>query len=164
MMFNKVVFIGNLTRDVELRYTPSGVAIATIGLASNRRYKKQDGSIAEETCFIDVKAFGRVAEVINQYSTKGHKVLVEGRLVYETWTDQNGNKKSRHIIAAENIKLMNSKSEADNAKDEDAKQDEQTVGEDKRFPISEIEEATLKAQAQKAQADMVVDNMEEIPF
>ncbi|MCE3039618.1 single-stranded DNA-binding protein [Helicobacter sp. faydin-H10] len=108
-MFNKVVMIGNLTRDVELRYTPSGTAVATIGLASNRRYKKQDGSLADDTCFIDVKLFGRTAEVANQYLRKGSKVLIEGRLTYETWTDQMGNKRSRHTIAAEGLSMLDSK-------------------------------------------------------
>lgn len=109
-MFNKVVMVGNLTRDVELRYLPSGSALATIGLASNRRFKKQDGSIADESCFIDVKLFGRTAEVANQYLRKGSKVLIEGRLTYETWTDQMGAKKSRHTITAESMSMLDSKS------------------------------------------------------
>ena len=111
-MFNKVVMIGNLTRDVELRYLPSGSALATIGLASNRRYKKQDGSITEEPCFIDVKLFGRTAEVANQYLRKGSRILIEGRLTYETWTDQTGAKKSRHTITAENMSMLDTRSNA----------------------------------------------------
>lgn len=111
-MFNKVVMIGNLTRDVELRYLPSGAALATIGLASNRRFKKQDGSMADESCFIDVKLFGRTAEIANQYLKKGSKILIEGRLTYETWTDQMGAKKSRHTITAESMSMLDSKSAA----------------------------------------------------
>lgn len=109
-MFNKIVMIGNLTRDVELRYLPSGSALATIGLASNRRYKKQDGSVAEEPCFIDVKLFGRTAEIANQYLRRGSRILVEGRLTYETWTDQSGVKKSRHVITAENMNMLDARS------------------------------------------------------
>lgn len=109
-MFNKVVMVGNLTRDVELRYLPSGSALATIGLASNRRYKKQDGTMAEEPCFIDVKLFGRTAEIANQYLHKGSRILIEGRLTYETWTDQNGIKKSRHVITAESMNMLDGKS------------------------------------------------------
>ena len=112
-MFNKVVMVGNLTRDVELRYLPSGAALATIGLASNRRYKKQDGTQAEEPCFIDVKLFGRTAEIANQYLHKGSRVLIEGRLTYETWMDQNGVKKSRHTITAESMNMLDSKSSGD---------------------------------------------------
>lgn len=113
-MFNKVIIIGNLTRDVELRYLPSGSALATIGLASNHRFKKQDGSDGEEVCFIDVKLFGRSAEVANQYLKKGSKVLIEGRLTLESWTDQSGAKKSRHTIIAESMKMMDSKMKGEN--------------------------------------------------
>ena len=102
--------MGNLTRDVELRYLPSGSALATIGLASNRRYKKQDGSQGEEVCFVDVKLFGRSAEVANQYLRKGSKILIEGRLSFESWTDQSGAKKSKHTITAESMQMLDSKS------------------------------------------------------
>lgn len=105
--------VGNLTRDVELRYLPnSGSAIATIGLACNRRFKRQDGSMGDETCFIDVKFIGRTAEVVNQYLRKGSKVLVEGRLVYETWTDQTGAKKSRHSIMGENMQMLDTRQDS----------------------------------------------------
>lgn len=115
-MFNKVVMVGNLTRDVELRYLPnSGSAIATIGLACNRRFKRQDGSAGDETCFIDVKFIGRTAEVVNQYLRKGSKVLVEGRLVYETWTDQTGAKKSRHSIMGENMQMLDGRQDSQNS-------------------------------------------------
>ena len=109
-MYNKVIMMGNLTRDVELRYLPSGSALATIGLASNRRYKKQDGSQGEEVCFVDVKLFGRSAEVANQYLRKGSKILIEGRLSFESWTDQSGAKKSKHTITAESMQMLDSKS------------------------------------------------------
>ncbi|MDO7252851.1 single-stranded DNA-binding protein [Helicobacter cappadocius] len=109
-MYNKVIIIGNLTRDVELRYLPSGSALATIGLASNRRYKKQDGSQGEEVCFVDAKLFGRAAEVANQYLRKGSKILIEGRLTLESWTDQTGSKKSKHTITAESMQMLDGKS------------------------------------------------------
>ncbi|RDU65115.1 single-stranded DNA-binding protein [Helicobacter sp. MIT 14-3879] len=105
-MFNKIIMIGNLTRDVELRYLPSGSAVATIGLASNRRFKKQDGSQGEEVCFVDVKLFGRTAEVANQYLKKGSQVLIEGRLTLETWNDTSGAKKSKHTITAESMQML----------------------------------------------------------
>ncbi len=112
-MYNKVIIIGNLTRDVELRYLPSGSALATIGLASNRRFKKQDGSQGEEVCFIDVKLFGRSAEVANQYLRKGSKILIEGRLSLESWNDQSGAKRSRHTITAESMQMLDSKPSGD---------------------------------------------------
>lgn len=109
-MFNKIIIVGNLTRDVDLKYLPSGSALATIGLASNRKYKKQDGSLGEEVCFVDVKLFGRTAEVANQYLKKGSQILIEGRLTLESWTDQSGAKKSRHTITAESMQMLGSKS------------------------------------------------------
>ncbi|CAM2885443.1 single-stranded DNA-binding protein [Helicobacter burdigaliensis] len=105
-MFNKVILAGNLTRDVELRYLPSGSALAKIGLATNRRYKKQDGTPAEEVCYIDVNLFGRTAEVANQYLKKGSQVLIEGRLVLESWVDNTGQKRSRHSITAESMQML----------------------------------------------------------
>ncbi|RDU55284.1 single-stranded DNA-binding protein [Helicobacter sp. MIT 00-7814] len=108
-MFNKVIIVGNLTRDVELRYLPSGSAVATLGLASNRRYNKQDGTKAEEVCFVDVKLFGRSAEVANQYLRRGSKVLIEGRLSFESWVDQSGQKRSKHSVVAESMQMMDSK-------------------------------------------------------
>lgn len=110
-MFNKVIMVGNLTRDVELRYLPSGSALANLGLASNRRYKKQDGSNGEEVCFVDVKLFGRSAEVANQYLKKGSKILIEGRLTFEQWSDQSGAKRSKHTITAESMQMLDSKSQ-----------------------------------------------------
>jgi len=111
-MYNKVIMVGNLTRDIELRYTGSGMAIAKTGIATNRRYKTQSGEQKEETCFIDITLFGRAAEVANQYLKKGSKVLIEGRLVYETWTDQSGNKRSKHSIAVDNMQMLSSREEA----------------------------------------------------
>lgn len=105
-MFNKVIIVGNLTRDVELKYLPSGSATATIGLASNRKYKKQDGEMAEETCFVDVKLFGRTAEIANQYLKKGSQILIDGRLNYETWNDANGQRRSKHTITAESMQML----------------------------------------------------------
>ncbi len=105
-MFNKIIIIGNLTRDVELKYLPSGSAAATIGLASNRKFKKQDGTMTDETCFVDVKLFGRTAEVANQYLKKGSQVLIEGRLVLETWNDATGAKRNKHSIVAENMQML----------------------------------------------------------
>lgn len=105
-MFNKVIIVGNLTRDVELKYLPSGSAVARIGLASGRKYKKQDGDMVDETCFIDASLFGRTAEIANQYLKKGSQVLIEGRLRYETWTDANGQKRSKHTVTAESMQML----------------------------------------------------------
>jgi single-strand DNA-binding protein len=109
-LLNKVLLIGNLTRDVEIRYTQGGTAIAKFGLAVNRRWKDRNANEdREETMFIDISVFGRSAEIANQYLSKGRQVLVEGRLVLEQWTDQNGQKRSRHSISADNIQFLGSK-------------------------------------------------------
>ncbi|MEJ8577825.1 single-stranded DNA-binding protein [Helicobacter pylori] len=110
-MFNKVIMVGRLTRNVELKYLPSGSAAATIGLATSRRFKKQDGTLGEEVCFIDARLFGRTAEIANQYLSKGSSVLIEGRLTYESWMDQTGKKNSRHTITANSLQFMDKKSD-----------------------------------------------------
>ncbi|MCI5785867.1 single-stranded DNA-binding protein [Helicobacter trogontum] len=112
-MFNRVIMVGNLTRDVELRYLNTGAALATFGLASNRRYKKSDGMQVDDTCFIDVTLFGRTAEVANQYLRKGSKVLIEGRLNFETWTDQQGGKRSKHTIIAESMQMLDTRQQGE---------------------------------------------------
>lgn len=114
-MFNKVIIVGNLTRDVEKRYLPSGTAMSLFGLASTHRFNKQDGSKADETCFVDVKIFGRSAEVAEQYLHKGSRVLIEGRLVYESWTDQSGAKRSKHSILCESMKMLDRKGDSQGA-------------------------------------------------
>ncbi len=108
-MFNKVIIVGNLTRDIELKYAPSGTAIGSTGIASTRKFKGGDGQMKEEVLFVDITAFGRTAEVMNQYLRKGSKILVEGRLKLDTWTDQNGGKRSRHSVTIENMTMLDSK-------------------------------------------------------
>ncbi len=113
-MFNKVILIGNLTRDVELRYTPNGTAIAKFGLATNRNFKDNvTGENKQEVMFIDITVFGRSAEVANQYLAKGRRVLVEGRLVFDQWVDSSGQKRSKHSIVAEKLQFMDSKASVD---------------------------------------------------
>ena len=107
--YNKVLLMGNLTRDVELKYTPSNQAVANIGLAVNRRYKTAEGEQREETTFVDCEAWGRTAEVMNQYLSKGRPVFIEGRLKLETWTDKDGGKRSKHRVVVENFQFVDSR-------------------------------------------------------
>lgn len=109
-MFNRTVSMGNVTRDIELKYLPSGGAVATTGLAMNRKFKKTDGSQGEEVCFIDITFFGRTAEIANQYLKRGSKILVEGRLKLDQWTDQGGQKRSKHSITVESLQMLDNKS------------------------------------------------------
>jgi single-strand DNA-binding protein len=109
-MYNKVIMIGNLTRDIELKYIPSGAAIAKGAIATSHKYKAQDGSQKEEVCFLDFNVFGKSAEILNQYVKKGSKVMLEGRLVLESWTAQDGTSRNRHSLRVEEFKFLDSKS------------------------------------------------------
>ena len=105
--FNKVMLIGNLTRDPEIKYTPKGTAIADIGLAVNRTYSTDSGEKREEVTFIDVTLWGRVAEIVGEYCKKGRPLFVEGRLQLDTWDDkQTGQKRSKLKVVGENIQLL----------------------------------------------------------
>jgi single-strand DNA-binding protein len=107
--FNKVILMGNLTRDPELRYTPKGTAIARIGLAVNRVWKTETGETREETTFVDVDAFGKTAETIGQYMKKGSPILVEGRLRLHTWEDKQTNQKQSKLrVDLETFKFVGS--------------------------------------------------------
>ncbi len=104
--FNKIFLMGNLTRDPQLSYTPNQTAVVDFGLATNRRWTAQDGSQRQDTCFVDCRAFGRLAENINKYLTKGRPVFVEGRLTFDSWTAQDGTKRSRHRVTVENFQFL----------------------------------------------------------
>ena len=107
--YNKVILVGNLTRDPELRYTPKGMAIAKIGLAVNRNWTNEAGEKKEEVTFVDVDAFGRQAETLAQYMKKGSPILVEGRLKLDQWDDkQTGQKRSRLGVVAETVQFLGS--------------------------------------------------------
>lgn len=112
-MFNKVILVGNLTRDIELRYSQSGMGIAKTAIATSRKFSS-NGEKKEEVCFIDITFFGRSAEIANQYLRKGSKILVEGRLNFEQWVDQNGGKRSKHSVTVENMQMLDSRSDAQN--------------------------------------------------
>lgn len=107
-MYNKVVLVGNLTRDIELRYSQAGMAIAKTAIATSRKFTA-NGEKKEETMFIDITFFGRSGEVANQYLKKGSKILVEGRIQFEQWVDQNGGKRSKHSIAVETMQMLDNK-------------------------------------------------------
>ncbi len=113
-MYNKVVLVGYLTRDVEIRYSQSGSAIGSVGIATNRRWKSQTGEMKDETMFIDLTFFGRTAEIANQYLKKGSKVLVDGHLVLQQWTGQDGTRRSKHSITVESLKMLDTKAESQN--------------------------------------------------
>ena len=108
MSYNKIILVGNLTRDIELRYSQGGRAIAKTAIATSRKFTS-NGEKKEEVCFVDVTFFGRSGEVANQYLRKGSKILVEGRLNFEQWVDQNGGKRSKHSVTAETMQMLDTK-------------------------------------------------------
>ena len=113
--FNRVILAGNLTRDPELRYTPKGTAIASFGMAINRRWKSETGEMKEEVTFVDVESFGRQAEVVSQYMKKGRPFLVEGRLRLDQWEDKNTHQKQSKLkVVLEGFSFIDS-NRADNA-------------------------------------------------
>ena len=104
--FNKVILMGNLTRDIEMRHTQGGMAIAKFGMAINRRSSTKDGEQRESTCFVDMTAFGKSAELLNQYVRKGSPLFVEGRLEFSTWESQDGGKRNKLEVIVENFQFM----------------------------------------------------------
>jgi single-strand DNA-binding protein len=113
---NRVMLIGNLVRDPELRYTPKGTALAEISVAVNRVYKSEDGTRQEETTFIDCTLWSRLAEIAGQYLKKGRPVYLDGRLQLDSWEDrQTGQKRSRIRVVAENLQLLGSRQESEAA-------------------------------------------------
>src|SRR5919205_2571880 len=108
--FNKVILLGNLTRDPEVRYTPKGSAVTDLGIAVNRQYTLENGEKREEVTFVDVTFWGRTAEVAGEYLKKGRPVFIEGRLQLDTWDDkQSGQKRSRLKVIGENMQMLGSR-------------------------------------------------------
>ncbi len=103
---NHVMLLGNLTRDPELRYTPSGAAVCQMGVALNRRWKDQAGETKEEVTFVDVTVWGRQAETVASYLTKGRAVAVEGRLQLDTWQTDAGERRSRLKVVAQRVTFL----------------------------------------------------------
>ena len=105
--FNKVILMGNLTRDPQMKYLPSQTAVVEFGVACNRRFKTQSGEDKEEVTFVDCTSFGKQAEVINQYFQKGKPIFIEGRLKYDSWEDkQGGGKRSKITVVIENFQFV----------------------------------------------------------
>jgi single-strand DNA-binding protein len=108
--FNRVILVGNLTRDIDLKYTGGGMAVTEIGLAVNDRRKNQQGEWIEETTFVDVTLWGRTAEVAGEYLSKGSPVLIEGRLKLDTW-EKDGQKRSKLHVTCERMQMLSGRGE-----------------------------------------------------
>ncbi len=110
-MFNKIILIGNLTRDPEVRYTPQGTSICNFGIAVNRKYKQGD-ELKEEVTFINIVVFGKQADTCGQYLNKGSSVLVEGRLQERRWETEEGQKRSKYEVVAQTVRFLSRKADA----------------------------------------------------
>ena len=110
-MFNKIILIGNLTRDPEMRYTPQGTSVCKFGIAVNRKYRQAE-EMKEEVTFINVVVFGKQADTCGQYLNKGSSVLVEGRLQENRWETDEGQKRSRHEVVAQTVRFLSRKQSA----------------------------------------------------
>ncbi len=106
---NKVLLMGNLTRDPELRYLQSGTAVCDFGLATNRKWRSKTGEQKEEVCFVDVTFFGRMAEVVSEFMKKGRPMFIEGRLKLDTWTGKDGQKRNKLKVIGENMQFIDSR-------------------------------------------------------
>ena len=105
---NKVMLIGNLTRDPEKRYTPSGMAVSDVGIAVNRRFKASNGEMKEEVCFVTVTLWGKTAENVVEYMRKGSPIFVEGRLKFDQW-EKDGQKHSKLVVVGDNVQFLSSR-------------------------------------------------------
>lgn len=126
---NKVLLIGRLTRDPELRYIQSGSAVAEFGLATNREWTTPQGEKKEQTCFVDVVIYGKGAEIFNQYMKKGRQVFIEGRLDFSEWKDKDGNRKSKLRVVSENFQFLDGGRQRDGGGAESAPSGEPAVRE-----------------------------------
>ena len=151
---NKVFLIGNLTRDPELRYIPSGTAVASFGLATNRTYKSSSGEKKQETCFVRVVVWGRTAEICGEYLSKGSPVFVEGRLQYRAWDSPNGEKRNTLEVKAERIQFIGKTEKAGTAQAEQGAAEEvENINLD-----SEITEAGMSSETKTKKKE------DEVPF
>lgn len=160
--FNRVIMLGNLTFDPELRHLDNGTAAATLGLAVNRRYSTQAGEQREEVCFIDVNVYGRLAEVCCQYLATGRQVLVEGRLTFQQWETETGEKRSKHRILAQTIQFLGSPAGSDESSD--AKESEGARARSTSDWTSGGHSFKVKGDETAASEDAEADPPDDIPF
>jgi single-strand DNA-binding protein len=119
--YNRVILVGNLTRDPELKQLASGQALCKLGLASNRQFKnKQTGTMTQEVCFVDIDVWGAQAESCNRFLEKGKQVLIEGRLKFDSWQEADGTKRSKHSIVADRVTFLGGATVEDSADNYDS--------------------------------------------
>ena len=159
-MYNKIILAGNLTRDIEIRYTQSGAAIGNTAIATSRKFKSQTGEQKEEVLFVDITFFGRTAEIANQYLRKGSKVLVDGRLKLDQWTAQDGSKRSKHSVTVESLQMLGSKDDANTGASGHAQQG----GGSHQAPAQETTQRPSTPTTPTSSIPEIDINEDEIPF
>lgn len=153
--FNKVILMGNLTRDPELRYTPGGTAVAKLGLAVNRHWTAENGEKKEEVTFVDVDVFGRTAENCGQYLQKGRPLMVEGRLRLSQWEDkQSGGKRSKLGVVAETVQFLGGRQEGDAPRPSPAK----------TGAVDDADDAVAKKKFNQPGGDEQAPESDDVPF
>ena len=158
--FNKVILIGNLTRDPEIRYTPSGAALCSFGLAINDSYVNKQGEVKEETCFVDIDVWGKQAESSNRYLSKGKSVCIEGRLRFDQWDDrESGKKRSRLTVTAVRVQFLSGRG-TDNQGDDAPKPPSSEEG----TPHEQTSPVPSKSGSPNPAVDKKDDTMDDIPF
>jgi single-strand DNA-binding protein len=157
--FNKVILMGNLTRDPEVRVTPQGLSVCKFSVATNRQVKAADGTTREETVFVDVEAFGKQADIIGKYFFKGRQIFLEGRLRLDQWETQSGEKRSRLLVALEGFQFIGTRTDDDNGQ-----QMQEMGGARKDIPSELVEDLSRNkaGKGKRAAADVSVD--EDVPF
>ncbi len=140
-MYNKIIIVGNITRDIELRKTEHGFSVAQTAIATNRKYKSRSDELIDEVCFVDITLWGKTAEVAEKYLSKGSKILIDGRLKFDRWTDKNGSIRTKHSITVESMKMLDSKNETgSNTQHSEPKEraDNAASGENNKFENNDL--------------------------
>ncbi len=146
--YNRVIMMGNLTRDPDVKQLTSGQSVCRFGLASNRQFKnKQTGTMTQEVCFIDVDVWGPQADVCKQYLQKGRAVLIEGRLKLDSWQDADGNKRSKHSIVADRVTFVGAGAQAEDTENAEMGSESVSSGVSKEKAQGPVGEISFKDQA-----------------
>lgn len=151
---NKVAILGTITRDIELRYAPSGTAIASFSIAHNEKRKGADGQYVDKAHFFEVVAFGKQGEAINQYFRKGSRILIDGSLDFQQWQDQNGNKRSKVSIKLNGFDFIDKKTD-------NTQPNQQSYSQPQQRPAPKVE--VMPPQSNPLPPDIDIDE-DEIPF
>ena len=159
--YNRIILMGNLTRDPQLSYTPNNTAVCKFGIATNHKRKDSEGNVKEEVCFLDCTCFGRAGETFNQYMKKGNPVLVEGRLKLDQWTSQDGQKKSKHEVIVDNFQFMSGRSEGSSGGEGGTRYEAPATN---RTPVQAAASASRGAPAGNSYDDQPPPSNDDIPF